>query len=117
VKDWYSDNKKVILGDPPKDSCSQDDFPGYKPSLTISTSGDTSSSSITLSVSIDAPYGVKSVTYEVDGKDAGTSTSKPYSISYDIPLDKNNSTISVGAKLEDANGNTATASQNITVHY
>ncbi|MGB5018143.1 MAG: PBP1A family penicillin-binding protein [Candidatus Moraniibacteriota bacterium] len=117
VKDWYSDQKKIILGDPPKDSCTQDDFSQYKPSVTISTSGDASSSSITLSVSSDAPYGVRSVSYEVDGKDAGSSTSKPYSVSYDIPADKNNSTISVEAKLEDSNGNTTTASKNISVHY
>lgn len=117
VEDWYSKDKKIVLGDPPKESCTQDDFSKYKPSITIATGGSTSSSSITLEVSINAPYGVKSVTYEVDGKEVGSSTSKPYSISYDIPAEKNNSTLSVKAKLEDTNGNTATASQDISVHY
>lgn len=117
VKDWYSDKKKVILGDPPKDSCTQDDFPNYKPSITISTGESASSSSITLSASLDAPYGVKSVTYEVDGKEVGSSGNKPYSVSYDIPTEKNNSTISVKAKLEDTNGNTAIATKDVSVHY
>lgn len=117
VKDWYSDKKKVILGDPPKDSCTQDDFPNYKPSITISTGESASSSSITLSASLDAPYGVKSVTYEVDGKEVGSSGNKPYSVSYDIPTEKNNSTISVKAKLEDTNGNTAIATKDVSIHY
>lgn len=117
VEEWYSKDKKMISDEVPKESCSQDDFPGYKPSLSLSMPDSTSSASITLKATIDAPYGVKSVTYKVNGDEVGASTTKPYSVSYDIPADKNNSTLSIGAKLEDANGNTATASQDISVHF
>ncbi len=117
VKDWYGKDKKIIADDPPKDSCTQDDFPGYKPSISLSLPGSATTASITLQSNVDAPYGVKSVSYEVDGKSVGESTSKPYSISYDIPVDKNNSTITIKATLEDNNGNTETDSKNISVHY
>jgi membrane peptidoglycan carboxypeptidase len=117
VRDWYSKDKKVILDDPPKNSCTQDDFPGYKPSISLSLPSSTSSSSLSLEANVDAPYGVKSVTYQVDGKNVGSVSTKPYKVSYDIPVDKNNSTLSVEAEVEDNNGNTEKATGNVSVHY
>jgi 1A family penicillin-binding protein len=117
VKDWYSKDKKVILDDPPKNSCTQDDFPGYKPSISLSLPSSISSSTLSLEANVDAPYGVKSVTYQVDGKNVGSVNTKPYKVSYDIPAEKNNSTISIEAEVEDNNGNTEKASGNISVHY
>lgn len=117
VKEWYSKDKKIIFDEPPKDSCSQDDFPNYLPAITITTSGDATSPSLTLQSSVTAPYGVSSVTYKVDGNDVGSSEKNPFSVSYSIPLEKNNTSISVEAKVRDKNGNEAKASKSISVHY
>lgn len=117
VADWYDKQKGVVVSDPPKDECSSDDFSSYKPSVNLSIPGSTSSSSITLSVSTDAPYGVDQVTYSVDGNTVGSSSSKPYSVGYDIPSDKNNTTLKVEVELRDKNGNKATDSKSISVNY
>jgi len=118
VKEWYSKDKKVIFDEPPKNNCSQDDFPDYLPTITISTSSSASTPSITLQSSVNAPYGVSSVTYKVDGSEVGTSSSgDSYSVSYSIPTDKNGGTLSVEAKVRDKNGNEAKSSKDISVQY
>ncbi len=117
VKDWYSKDKKIIFDAPPKDSCKQGDFPQYLPSITLSVPSSTSSATITLQSSVNAAYGVSSITYKVDGSVIGSSESSSYSVSYSIPIDKNNSTITIEAEVRDKNGNGAKTSQTISVQY
>ncbi len=117
VTDWYDKQKGIVVSDPPKNDCNSDDFSSYKPKVSLSVPGSISSSSLTLSVSTDAPYGVDQVTYSVNGNTVGSSSSKPYSVGYNIPLDKNNSTLKIEVELRDNNGNKATDSKDVSVSY
>ncbi len=117
VGNWYEKQKGIITAKAPDGDCSADDFSSYKPNIDLTTPGSTTSSSLTLSVNIDAPYGVEKVTYFVDGNVVGSSGSKPYSISYDIPAEKNNSTLKIEVEIEDKNGNKDTASKSVDVSY
>lgn len=116
VKDWYEKKKGVVVDEPPKDECKEDDFKDYKPSVSL-TVGDSGSPSITLSVKVDAPYGVKKVSYSVDGSDAGSTGSKPYAVGYTVPADKNHSTLTVEVELEDDNGNKVRDKKDIQVNF
>ncbi len=116
VEDWYDKKKDVVLAEPPKDECKEDDFKDYQPSVKL-TVGDSNSASFALSSSVDAPYGVKRVKYTVDGSDAGSTGSKPYSVSYNVPADKNHTTLTIEVELEDDNGNKAKDKKDIKVDF
>lgn len=117
VENWYEKQKGVVVGDAPDEECKADDFSDYKPKVSLTTPGSTNSSTVTLSVDTDAPYGVDKVTYYVNDNEVGSSGDKPYSISYSIPGDKNNSTLKIKAKLRDDNGNEAEATKDLSVSY
>lgn len=117
VENWYEDQKGVIIAEAPKDECNEDDFSDYKPKVSLSIPSSISSSSLSLTVSTDAPYGVEKVTYFVDGDEVGSSGSKPYSVNYSIPESKRSSTLSVEAKLVDKNGNEAESDKSVSVSY
>lgn len=117
VENWYEKQKGVVIAKAPEKECSEDDFSSYKPKVSLSTPGSTSSSSLTLSVSTDAPYGVDLVTYSINGSEVGSSGNKPYSIGYTIPADKNNSTLKIEVELRDENGNKAKDSKDIQVSF
>jgi len=106
VKDWYEKQKGAVVADPPKDECQADDFKEYFPKISLSAPGSAAvSSSVTFSASVDAPYDVESVTYSVNGSPVGSSSSKPYSVSYISPSSP--TTLTVTAKVRDKNGNEA----------
>lgn len=109
VKDWYEKQKGSVRGDPPKDECDEDDFDKYLPKISLTTPENTSSASITLSADADAPYGVESITYFVDGSETGTS--------YTVPAEKNNSAITITAEVKDKNGNKARDEKKMNVSY
>lgn len=117
VENWYEKQKGVVVADVPKDECQSDDFSSYKPKVSLTIPGSVNSSSLTLSVDTDAPYGVDRVTYSVDGNEVGSSGDKPYSIGYSIPDSKNHSTIKVEVELRDDNDNKTTASKNVDVNF
>ncbi len=117
VENWYEKQKGVVVADAPEDECDADDFSSYKPKVSLTVAGNTSSSSLTLSVNADAPYGVDKVTYSIDGSTVGTSSDKPYSYTYSIPDSKNNSSIKVEVELRDENDNKATDSKNVDVAF
>lgn len=117
VENWYEKQKGVVVADAPEDECDADDFSSYKPKVSLTVAGSTSSSSLTLSVNTDAPYGVDKVTYSIDGSTVGTSSDKPYSYTYSIPDGKNNSSIKVEVELRDENDNKATDSKNVDVAF
>ena len=117
VKDYYSDKKGVILDEPPKDDCKSSDFSGFQPNIRFTGAGSYSSQNIDLTVSVDAPYGVKSVRYSIDGNEIGSTSSKPYSISYSVPDEKNGSNMTVSVEVTDDNGNTSSDSGKIQVNF
>lgn len=116
VKDWY-DKEDTATGDAPDDECKESDFDKNKPSVTLTIPDEIKSSSLSLTVKTDASYGVKKVSYEFDGDNAGSSDSKPYSASYSIPNSKNNRTVTVRAELEDDNGNKATDKKEVRISF
>jgi 1A family penicillin-binding protein len=120
VKDWYDnkDNSKhTIVGDVPTDECKESDFGKFLPSISLSVPGDTTSSTVTFSTSTNAPLGTKSVVFSVDGTDIGSNSNSNPSMSYAIPVEKNNTTISVKATLTDDNGNSVSDSKSMSVHF
>lgn len=114
VKAWYKTQKKINTDDPPTNDCKEGDFKSYQPqvSLSLSQSGKT----LSISANVNAPYGVDSVTFTVDGSDT-SKNSGPYSMSYDVPDSKNGSTISVSVSVKDKNGYTASDSKSVSVSW
>ena len=117
MKDYYEDKKGVVLDEPPKDECEASDFEDYQPNIDFTSSGSYSSQDITLTSSVDAPYGVSSVKYSANGNSIGSTSSKPYSMSYSVPSDKNGSEISITVEVTDKNGNTASDSGTIKASF
>lgn len=120
VKEWYKDkenSKHTIVGEVPTNECKEEDFKKFLPSISLSAPGDATSSSVSFSAKADAPLGVRSVVFSVNGNDIGSSDSENASASYSIPADKNNSTLNVEVKVTDDNGNTAKDSKSVSVHF
>jgi len=114
VEDWYEKQKGVVVADAPDDECDADDFKKYLPSVNLSAPGSAPlSSTITLSANADAPYGIESVTYAVNGTAIGTSTSKSSSVSYAAP--DSPTTLTVSVEIKDENGNKAKAEKSVAV--
>jgi membrane peptidoglycan carboxypeptidase len=116
VEKWYEKDDKKAENVPTKE-CEEDDFNSYEPSVSLTISDATNSSDLSLSAKVDAPYGVKKVTYSVDGDSVKSLSDKPYSTNYSLPNSKNNKTITVKVELEDSNGNTASDSQDVSVSF
>jgi hypothetical protein len=116
IEEWYKDHKEKDVREVPHDECDSDDFDKYKPEVKVTT-GSTSGQTIKLTAKVDAPYGTKKVSYKVDGDDAGSSDSKPYTVEYRVSDSKNNSTVTVEAKVEDDNGNTDTDKKDVRVSF
>ena len=116
VEKWYKKEDKKMMSAPTKE-CEKDDFDSYKPSIEITTPSSVDSSTLPLEVKIDASYGVKKVTYFVDGDSVDSSSSKPYKGSYSLPSSKNNKTITLKVEVEDDNGNTSSDSKDISISF
>lgn len=117
VKEWYKKQKGVVTDEAPDEECREDDFKTYRPSIGLSVPSSTNSSTLSIEATVNAPYGVDRVTFEVDGDTVGTRSDKPYSVSYPIPGSKNNSTIDVRVTVKDKNGNEATETKEVSVSY
>jgi len=117
VKDWYKKEKGSISNAPPTDECKESDFKKYQASVSLTTPGSTTSASITLSASVDAPYGVDKVTYSINGSEVGSTSSGPYSVSYALLPSENTSTITIKVEVKDNNGNTSSDSKSMSVAF
>jgi 1A family penicillin-binding protein len=118
VKKWYDkESDKKSSGNVPTKDCEKSDFDNYEPDVKITSPSSTNSSTLELSVKVEAPYGVKKVTYSIDGDTIKTETNKPYSGNYSLPNSKNNKTITLKAELEDDNGNTVSDTKDISVSF
>lgn len=117
VKDWYEkETKHTVIDEPPKDECKADDFSKFMPKISLSVPG-SAGSSISVSASVDAPHGIKNVTLSVDGHSVYSGDSSSPSGSYSVPADKNDSTLSVEASVEDDNGNKASDKKSVSIHF
>lgn len=118
VRKWSKDSGKKETKSAPTEECDEDDFEDeYGPDVDLEAPKSTSERSITLKADVDAPFGVKKVSYTVDGDSAGSSDSRPYSVKYEIPESKNNKTLTIEVKVEDDKGNTATDKGSIRVSF
>lgn len=120
VKEWYKnkDNSKhAIVGDVPTEECKEGDFSKFLPSILLSIPSDATSGTVSFSAKADAPLGINKVTFSVNGSEVGSSNSSNASTSYSIPADKNNSTLTVTVEVADDNGNKATDSKSLSVHF
>jgi membrane peptidoglycan carboxypeptidase len=116
VTEWYKKEKgKSSVPDaPPTEECKESDFKKFQPDISLSAPGSASvSSGVTFSSNVDAPYGVDSVSYSVDGSSVGSSSSKPYSVSYTTPASP--SSVTVVAEVKDKNGNKSTDSKTMSI--
>ncbi|NTW13844.1 MAG: penicillin-binding protein [Candidatus Moranbacteria bacterium] len=114
---WYKDNgKKSDMQSAPTDECKESDFSKYKPSVSISAP-DTAGQSFTISVSTDAAYGVDSLTVSANGNEISSGGNNSVSVTYDVPSDKNGSSVKINATIKDGNGNTASDEKNVSVSW
>ena len=116
IKEWYKKEKKIINDEPPKNECTQDDFRDYLPEASLSAP-DSAGSSFSIEAKADAPYGVEYIKILVDGSEIASGSDSSLSTTYSVPLEKNNSTITVEVKLKDKNGNEKDAKKSVSVSY
>jgi hypothetical protein len=120
VKEWYKnkDNSKhAIVGDVPTEDCKESDFAKFLPSISLSVPAEATSNTVLFSVKAAASLGINKVTFSVNGSEIGSSNSGDASTTYTIPVDKNNSTLTVTVEVTDNNGNKATDSKSLPVHF
>lgn len=117
VKAWYKKNKekKYISDEDVEGDCDKDDFDKYAPKISLSTSKD--GNKIKISVSVDAGFGVDSVKVYADGNEINSSDSSSFNLTYEVPSNKNNSSIKIEAKIKDDNGNEASTSDSVSVSF
>ena len=120
VKEWYKDkenSKHTIVGDVPTEECKESDFSKFLPSIILSVPSDIASSTLSLDATVDAPHGIKDVTFFVDGNAIGSSDSSHPSTTYAIPAEKNNSSLTIEVKVTDNNGNVKSDAKSVSVHF
>jgi len=117
VQKWYEKEKDYSTDAPPDEECKEDDFEKYKPSVTLSAPDTASTQDISLSASVDAPYGVDKVTFRVDGGTVAERSGAPYNVTYTIPLSKNGGALDVQVTVVDRNGNETHHSRTVSVSF
>ncbi len=117
IERWY-DNKEgeYIMGEPPEKECDKNDFKKYFPEVSLVVTKKTSSQ-LEIFVNVDAVYGVRRVNFYVNDEEINSISSKPYETVYDIPIDKNNSTLKIKVKLIDDNGNETDDSEDVAISF
>lgn len=117
VEKYYEDDKKFIIGDIPEDDCTEDDFAKFKPSVSVSVPGASGQGEITVSASVDAPYGLVTVQFFANGSKFAERSSAPYEAKYTPTANDNGTSIKFKVSIEDKNGNTADASGETNVSF
>ncbi len=114
VKKWYEKNEdKYIWGDPPEKECQEEDFRKYLPQVSLSVPDSISEYLLKIKTSANAPYGVSSFSFFVDGDKIYSGSSSQ--TEYLVPEEKNNSTIKIKVQLTDKNGNVSEDSKDVQV--
>lgn len=110
IKEYYKKDKDYLFGSYPEDDCKESDFSKYKPSLSLDTSA--SGRTVTLSTSVNAPYGINSVTFFVDGTQQGSSGDNKPNFTYTADTNK---TVTLRVDVQDKNGNTASQEKSVAL--
>ena len=113
VQKWADKNTKLVTADVPTDQCKSSDFSSYKVSVNLDASS--SGSTVNISGSISAPYGVKDSSLTVDGNKI-SSPNGSFSTSYDAS-GKNNSDLDIKLEVTDNNGNSDSAEKSVHVAF
>ncbi len=118
VRMWYKKNKKkkYILDDTPEKECREEDFSKYKPKLDLSIHKN-NPSQIKITAKANASYGVKNIKIYIDNNEVFSAESSSFSFVYDIPTEKNNSTLKIEAEITDKNGNKDKKTEKISVSF
>lgn len=116
VKEWYKKEKDIINDEPPKSECTQDDFRDYLPEISLSAP-DSAGSSFRIEAQADAPYGLEYLKILIDGSEIASGSDSSLETTYSVPVEKNNSTITVEVRLRDKNGNEKDAKKSVSVSY
>lgn len=117
VKDWYKKEKKkdVINDDVPEEKCQKDDFSKYLPSISLSAPGN-AGSSFSVEAKADAAYGIDFVKIFADGDEIASGSNGTLSKTYDAS-GKNNSSVTVRAKVRDKNGNESETEKTVSISF
>jgi 1A family penicillin-binding protein len=108
VQDWAKKQKGLERDEAPEDDCKSSDFENYKPSLSITSPNDgetISDSSFTIKVDASAEFGLKNISFYVEGDKA--CSGKDSSCSYSVRDDDKFSTLKVKAVIQDEEDNEA----------
>jgi len=116
VKAYYKKEKGAISDAPPTDECKESDFKKYQITITLTTPSSINTHSLTLSSNVNAPYGITQITYFVDGFPIG-SNNGAFSEEYTIPVEKNNSTLTLRVEAVDNNGNTSSDTKSVFISF
>ena len=117
VREWYKKNKekKYISDEDVEGDCDEGDFDKYMPKITMST--DKSGNRVRIEVKANAPFGIESVKIYVEGDEINSSNSSSSGATYEVPANKNNSSIKIESKVIDDNGNEASATESVSVSF
>jgi len=114
VREYY-DDEDYIFDEPPEDECREDDFSRYKPEISLEIPSSASKQTFKIQVDADAPYGVDTIEYSVDGEEIADTSSD--SVSFTASDSQNGKKLTVRVKLKDDNGNTAEDEDSIDVSW
>ncbi len=94
--------------EPPAEECRESDFENFLPSINITApdDGDTiTSSSINISVSLNAPYGIDEASLYIDDTKVVSKKESSFDYTYSVPESKKSSEITIVAMVKDKNRN------------
>jgi 1A family penicillin-binding protein len=118
VQEWYKKNKKkgAINAKVPEDECKESDFSSYKPTVSLDVP-DHAGRSFAITAKTDAPYGVISLRILVDGNEIASTNNSSIEKTYDVPSDKNNSTLRIVVMVKDKNENESGDEKSVSVNW
>ncbi|MFA6160250.1 MAG: PBP1A family penicillin-binding protein [Parcubacteria group bacterium] len=104
IEKWLDKKEGYSSRPTPEKECESDDFKDFDPSIKVSAPSSTSSSSFTIKVKADAPFGVDKIVLSVGGDEVKTSSESSFSYDYSVPDSKKNTTLSIKATVKDKRG-------------
>ncbi|MFZ2975145.1 MAG: PBP1A family penicillin-binding protein [Candidatus Moraniibacteriota bacterium] len=104
IEKWLDKKEGYSSRPTPEKECRSDDFKDFDPSIKISAPSSVSSSSFTIKVKADAPFGVDKITLSIEGEEVKSSSESSFSYDYSVPDSKKNTTLSIKATVKDKNG-------------
>ena len=104
IEKWLDKKEGYSSRPTPEKECRSEDFKDFDPSIKVSAPSSTNSSSFTIKVKADAPFGVDKIVLSIEGDEVKSSSESSFSYDYSVPDSKKNTTLSVKAVIKDKNG-------------